>query len=433
MFGINRLKLFPQRSILQKMARFFLLCCIAPTLKVIGFGNRRRKCVLFVGQCYYSSWYLSRELRKIGWKADLYNWDTNTANEIYYHGHDFAIPKEEQSNWLPYFKFYIQSLRLYDVFHFANFGGITYGGPLQAKSYEIFGDLNFEILFLKALGKKIVYSNNGCLDGVSQSAFSKWGPESVCSICSWQHEPLVCSDEKNLAWGKFRNEVADYQCTLGGNRVDYNDDPSVHEVPEYYCLDKEFWRPNLNIPIKYQLPVLPKGYLRVYHSVGNKKERTTDDGVNIKSSHIYIPLIEKLRSEGIGIELLEPTDIPNKEVRYIQAQSDIVVDMLTYGWFGANAREAMMLGKPVICFIRAKWLDSVREEIPGYAEELPIVNATPNTVESVLRDLIANPAKRNEIGKRSRAFAVKWHSSIAASKRFNRIYSDILNRPINKP
>ncbi|MEQ8926720.1 MAG: hypothetical protein RLO81_12945, partial [Fulvivirga sp.] len=192
-------------------------------------------------------------------------------------------------------------------------------------------------------------------------------------------------------------------------------------------------RPNLNIPIKYQLPVLPKGYLRVYHSVGNKKERTTDDGVNIKSSHIYIPLIEKLRSEGIGIELLEPTDIPNKEVRYIQAQSDIVVDMLTYGWFGANAREAMMLGKPVICFIRAKWLDSVREEIPGYAEELPIVNATPNTVESVLRDLIANPAKRNEIGKRSRAFAVKWHSSIAASKRFNRIYSDILNRPINKP
>ncbi|MEQ8797129.1 MAG: glycosyltransferase [Gammaproteobacteria bacterium] len=395
-------------------------------MRLAGFGNKRRKSVLYVGQCYYHNWYLSRELQKLGWKADLFNWDTNSENQIYYHGHDFAIPEEEHADWLAYFKFYLQSLRSYDVFHFANSEGITFGGPLQSKAYEIVDDINFEIRFLRALGKKVVYSNNGCLDGVSQTSFSKWGPESVCSICRWQHVPTVCSDEKNLKWGRFRNEVADYQCLIGGNRVDYNVDSRIHEVPEYACLDKDFWSPSVKIPANYQLSSLAEGSVRLYHAVGNKKERSNSEGVNIKSSHIYIPLIEKLRAEGIGIDLLEPTGIPNKEVRYLQAQSDIVIDMLTYGWFGANAREAMMLGKPVICFIRPEWLDSVRKEIPEYAEELPIVSATPQSIESVLRDLISNPNKRQEIGSRSREFAVKWHSSDAAAKRFDKIYKSLL-------
>jgi Glycosyltransferase len=163
-----------------------------------------------------------------------------------------------------------------------------------------------------------------------------------------------------------------------------------------------------------------------YHAVGHKADRTDDDGVNIKSSHVYLPLIEKLKKDGHSIELLEPTGIPNKQVRFLQAQADIFLDMLTFGWFGANAREAMMLGKPVVCFIRPEWLESLREEIPEYAEELPIISATPHTVEEVLRDLIANPKKRQEIGMRSREFALKWHSADAAGKRFNYIYSELL-------
>ena len=37
--------------------------------------------------------------------------------------------------------------------------------------------------------------------------------------------------------------------------------------------------------------------------------------------------------------------------------------MLTYGFFGAGAREAMMLGKPVVCYLRDEWLDQMRAEI----------------------------------------------------------------------
>src|SRR5688500_12580058 len=50
-----------------------------------------KKAVLYVGQCYYNTWYLSRALRLRGWKADVLNWDLNPASQIYYHGEDFRF------------------------------------------------------------------------------------------------------------------------------------------------------------------------------------------------------------------------------------------------------------------------------------------------------------------------------------------------------
>lgn len=385
-----------------------------------------KRSVLYAGQAYYNAWYLSRSLRRLGWKADVLNWDGNPASQIHYHGEDFEFHKSKQTSSV-YFQllFYIRALFAYDVFHFSNAHAMVFGYTLKNWFEANFGE-HAEIYLLKRLGKKVVYSNNGCLDGVSQTAFSQWGPESVCSICRWRNEPAVCSDDRNMRWGAFRNAVADFQCLLGGNRVDFNDDPTVHEVPEFYCLDPEIWNERLAIPEKFRLLDKTPGTVWLYHAVGNRAERTTEDGVNIKSSHIYVPLVRKLREDGLSLEFLEPTGMPNKDVRFLQAQADIFLDMLTYGWFGANAREAMMLGKPVICYIRPEWLQSVRDEIPGYADELPIVSATPHTVEAVLRELIADPEKRRLIGARSRAFAIKWHSAEAAGRRFDAIYSGLL-------
>jgi|APTNR8051073442_1049403.scaffolds.fasta_scaffold04798_2 hypothetical protein len=406
------------------LVEFDFLHAYAHILKP-AFEALRSRRVLFCGQAYYNCWYLSRALRPLGWKADVYNWDANPATQIYYHGEDFRLGGDVSQTLEGELAFYLASLYGYDVFHFSNMHGIAYGWRVEAelgKRIREFANIHL----LKALGKKIVYSNNGCMDGVSQTAFSKWGPESVCAICWGRDVPTVCSDERNLAWGKFRNSVADYQCTLGGNRADYNDDPRVHEVPEFYCLDPEFWRPDIDIPERYRLPPLREGAVRLYHAVGHREMRTKGDGVNIKSSHVYLPLVERLRADGMALELMEPTGIPNREVRFLQVQADIVLDMLTFGWFGANVREAMMLAKPAICYIRPEWLESVREEIPEYADELPIVSATPHTVEAVLRDLIAHPEKRREIGLRSREFALKWHSVSAAGKRLDQIYTRLL-------
>jgi glycosyltransferase involved in cell wall biosynthesis len=166
--------------------------------------------------------------------------------------------------------------------------------------------------------------------------------------------------------------------------------------------------------------------VKLYYAVGNYEARTDASGKNIKCTHIYLPLIERLKNEGHPVELIFAKDIPNMEVRFYQAQADIVIDMLTFGFFGANVREAMMLGKPAICFLRQEWLDSMREQIPEYVDELPVINATPSSIYDVLKDLIQSPRKREEIGKRARAFALKWHSSQAGARVFDQIYSSLL-------
>ena len=217
---------------------------------------------------------------------------------------------------------------------------------------------------------------------------------------------------------------------LGGNRIDYNLDGRVHEVPEFYCLDASFWRPDLLVPANYRLP-FADSTVKIYHAVGNSISRSQiGTNRNLKSTHIYVPLVEQLKREGHDVELIFLDEVPNRQLRYYQAQADIVVDMLTYGFFGASAREAMMLGKPVVCYLRPEWLAQMREEIPDYVDELPIVTATPETVRDVLLDLIEHPDKRREIGRRSREFAVKWHSAEAAGTRFDAIYRGAARWPL---
>lgn len=387
--------------------------------------------ILYVGHCYYYQWYLSRELRKFGWKADVLNIDKNPNNQIYYHGEDFRFYYTGFKDAIKHVFFYLKAINNYDIFHFSNAGGMYFSNYISKVLRKLHLEY-FEIKILKKLGKKIVYSNNGCLDGVSQTSFSSWGPESVCDICVWKNNPAVCSDEKNLKWGKVRNELADYQITLGGNRKDYNDGPRVHEVPGFYCLDHEFWNPNILIPSNYLLPI-DKSTVKILHAIGNFDSRTKGNNKkNIKSSHVYLPLIEELKKEGYDIELIFFKDVPNKLFRYYQLQSDIVVDMLTFGFFGANVREAMMLGKPCVCFLRPEWLESMRKEIPEYVEELPVISATPDTVRDALIDLIVNEEKRKEIGRKSREFAVKWHSAESGAKQLDVIYSNLLNNLIKE-
>jgi hypothetical protein len=315
----------------------------------------------------------------------------------------------------------------YDIVHFTGVKNIRY---FFFFNMCLFGamPIGWDVALLKKIGKKIVYSNTGCLDGVSPTSFNAWpGYEPVCDSCRFRHRPDVCSDERNLAWGKLRNSLCDYQCTVGGNRADYNDDPRVHEVPEFYCLDADLWYPELPIPDKYRLS-FPAGTVKIYHAVGNFDLRTEPGSQkNIKCTHIYLPLIERLKAEGHPVEMIFAKDIPSSEVRFYQAQADIVVDMLTFGFFGSNVREAMMLGKPAVCYLRPVWLESMRREIPEYVDNLPVISATPATIYEVLVDLIIHPEKRIEIGKRGREFAIKWHSNEVAGRRFDRFYRELLS------
>jgi glycosyltransferase involved in cell wall biosynthesis len=447
--------------------------------------------ILYIGSSYYNNWYLSRSLRKLGWKADVLTYPAE-GTDLFSHGADFILKDHVKDTFsyqekrfdfffflfrgqqhpfakkktfigkkiepflskiipwliwrlprpiirwllrrfldsmrqteLPELKPLYDVLTEYDILHFTGVQNLRYFYFFNA---SLFGSMpiGWDIELLKRFGKKIVYTNTGCLDGVTQSSFRKWkGPEVVCNICPWRDRPDVCSDERNRTWGELRNRVTDYQITLGGNRADFNDDPRVHEVPEFYCLDPDVWHPDLAIPSEFRLPY-PKEVVKIFHAVGNYEYRTDNNKRNLKSTHIYIPLIETLKSQGYPVEMIFIHGVPNIQLRFYQAQADIFVDMLTFGFFGATVREGLMLGKPIVCYLRPQWLESMRCEIPEYVEELPVISATPDTVEEVLKDLIMHPEKRAEIGKKSREFALKWHSAEAGARRLSQIYSSLL-------
>ena len=160
--------------------------------------------------------------------------------------------------------------------------------------------------------------------------------------------------------------------------------------------------------------------------MANSKLRTNINGSNIKSTHIYLPLIDKLNNQTqYNLELVNPKDKNNLEIRKYIMKSDIVLDMLSYGWYGSTTREALMLGKPVICFLNPLWLDRISRSFPEFVDELPIVSADGNNVEEKLTMLINNREYRKELGKRGRAFAIQWHSTEVAGRFFNCFYQSI--------
>ena len=167
---------------------------------------------------------MSRALRKNGWKSNLLDWDENISSRIYYHGHDFRFnppPLEitlfEILSRRNVLSFYISALYGYNIYHFSNANGICFGFRLSSVVESVLRDGD-EIRLIRRLGNIIVYSNNGCQDGVSQTSFSKWGPESPCSFVVGRMSPLFVAMNVIFPSASFAIG-ANYQCIIGGNRV----------------------------------------------------------------------------------------------------------------------------------------------------------------------------------------------------------------------
>jgi hypothetical protein len=87
-------------------------------------------------------------------------------------------------------------------------------------------------------------------------------------------------------------------------------------------------------------------------------------------------------------------------LREIRA-ADVVVDGLVLGAYGGTAIQAMAAGRLVLGNVNA----TVREALP----DLPIVQAYPDTVVDVLRDVAARPDHYRAIARRGPAFHARYH------------------------
>lgn len=395
-----------------------------PDLQLTGPARN----VLFLHNSYYHFYYLARALRRRGWRAlSVSIEDPNGVNAHYYHGEDInlhdADPLQRAANIEALYAF---AKSHFDLMHFAGDGIMS------------FFPANFgladppDIVDWKQLGKRLAYTISGCNSATAQSSVAAWSRQqnglSMCDNCPWQGRPEVCSDERNLAWGVQVNRYCDLVFSELQPSLDYLSSRHVNVVrgPVTMVVDEEFWRPDLPIPAPFVVAREP-GEVLVYHAFGNYDARGMD-GRNIKGTPAIVAAVERLRAEGLPVRLMFLTNVPNETVRYYQAQADIVVDQLWAGSWGANGRESMMLGKPVVGFLHVSEQDPA--DILEAIATSPIVNATVDTIYAVLKDLVQDPARRAALGARSREYALAWHSATAGAARYELAYDGMLARSI---
>ena len=109
---------------------------------------------------------------------------------------------------------------------------------------------------------------------------------------------------------------------------------------------------------------------------------------------------------------------------YVQAQqivqdADIFLDQFVLGDFGMASLEALALGKPVVCYVKPALLAL-------YPLDLPIVNATQETLPDVLRELIDSPTLRRELGEKGRAYMERYYNPTALTNELITLYQSVI-------
>src|SRR6185437_14409420 len=372
---------------------------------------------------YYHFLHLAAALRRRGWDAlALSIEDPGSVNASFYHGEDVNLwhPDPDQQAERAE-RLAAEIKRRFAMVQFSGDGQMGLS-PAEYDQDWRRAALPWRFIELKRAGVKIGYTCGGCTDGIAQSSFYRWSEQS-CDKCTLRGRVDACSDRRNLAWGHKREMYCDLIAAEMLPALDYCAGPKVVREPLTMAIDAEIWRPDLDVPERHRIERKP-GEILIFHGVGNFYHPEYSGSRDYKGTRFIKQAVERLQAQGHPVRLIFIHDLPSREVRFVQAQADIVVDQLNSGRYGANARECLMLGKAVVGFIKRE--EPAAIEPLATLAECPIVNADEATIEDVLRALVLDPQRRKRLGAASRAFALKWHSADALAARFEAIYDALL-------
>lgn len=125
-----------------------------------------------------------------------------------------------------------------------------------------------------------------------------------------------------------------------------------------------------------------------------------------KGTPYIAPIAKKLHEEGL-IEYVELRGVPNDDMPMVIADADVVLDQFRAGDYGVAACETMAAGRIVLAHVS----EHVRSKVEGIAGmPLPIPETNVNTVESMLRDIVARREHYQQIAKQGTEFVRRLHN-----------------------
>ncbi len=110
--------------------------------------------------------------------------------------------------------------------------------------------------------------------------------------------------------------------------------------------------------------------------------------------------------EGLDADLEIVEGLHHDEAFERYRAADIVVDQLNAGWYGLFAIEAMALGKPVVTFLHD---EAVRRTEEAFGTTRADRLRHRRDAARALRPLVADAARRRELGAASRAYVEQVH------------------------
>jgi len=250
-------------------------------------------------------------------------------------------------------------------------------------------------LFLSQLfQRRIIYVPSGTPDEVSVDDLQLLG----------NRDEGVETEDRRLNRNNLKMVRRYSSLTIGLGFLHTDEFPQTHL--QYRSLDLNRWRPGIEIPAKFKLERKDPNTIWILHSFMYSKERQKLQGGNIKGTRYVIEAIERLKDEGLNIDLLMFDKVPSRDYIYIQAQADIVVEELIRGCWGSTAVECMALGKPVLTYIRKEWETAYLETFP-WISELPVLSTDKHSIYDNLKKVATSKTVRDSMSARSREFAVE--------------------------
>jgi glycosyltransferase involved in cell wall biosynthesis len=324
---------------------------------------------------------ISRAQRRLGHTSDVLVFNQNRFNFEC----DFNVGLDEyRPSFRPFvkLKYFLKVVRKYDVFHF------HYGTSLLPRNL----DLYFFATIGRKLGKRTVMHYWGS-DIIQIDLAKRFTliPEATLK----QLFPIK-DDEKKRERIERTNALVDLSIVGDFSLLPFSPRSQVvRQAIDYRS-------------IPFVGAGKDDGVVRIVHAPTNR---------DIKGTSHILKATERLRSEGMSVELVLVEDLPHCEAMEIYKSAEIVVDDVLQGPYGIFAMECMALGKPVLGRIDPSFLH--------YYPELPIISTNPENLYHNLRHLVLDKERRRALGIEGRSYTERNHDADVIAVQLVSLYESL--------
>jgi hypothetical protein len=328
----------------------------------------RVKSVLHLSILSHKPFMLSRVLRELGLRSDYFALNVDLTEGILNVGWDYAMRARVSPMRRRVLEcFYLWTvLARYDVIH--------------SHFKTMLSHTGWEFEYLRRLGKVVVFHFRGC-DVRHRSLNMRLQPElNCCQECEY---PVGSCD-------------TDYQHSQLALTRKYGDTFFV-TTPDLV----EFAAGSEHIPFIHPTGIDFDAIVAVKRDPALFRIVTSSNHHGIDGTRFIRAAVERLRSEGRAVELIEVSNTKYRDALATYKSADVFVGKLRMGYYNNGNIETMMLGVPNMSYIR--------EEFRALAPDCPIIVTTPDTVYERLQYYIDHRDELRAIGARGPEFVKAQH------------------------